>query len=164
MTRPLVIDWGDGSPVTPVYSGEPATHEYADDGNYEITASGLRVSDSDTCEFTAGDPSPEGPCSVTGISPNKVKPTCYASGETITITGSGFTGATAVNYVSASSYIRCSTFTVVNDTTITATVDYVRPAVDQPMGVTDIPFTEVTVTGADGSVCGFTVNACLATT
>lgn len=69
---------------------------------------------------------------VSGISPSSGSPN---GGKTVTITGSGFTGATAVNF----GLIPAASFTVVSDTQITA--------VAPPGG----GMVDVTVTGASGT-------------
>jgi hypothetical protein len=62
-----------------------------------------------------GSPLPGVPPTVTSVTPNS-GPT--AGGNSVTITGTGFTGATSVTFGGTAAI----TFTVVNDTTITATV------------------------------------------
>jgi hypothetical protein len=76
---------------------------------------------------------------VTGYSPGNGMP-----GDTITITGSGFTGATAVQF----NGVNATTIDVVSDSEMTAVV---------PVGATDGPITVVTPGGSASTVLDFTV-------
>ena len=73
-------------------------------------------------------------------------PTSGPSGTSVTITGSGFTGATAVNFNGAAA----TTFTVNSDTQITATV---------PTGAATGPVAVTTPAGTGTSTASFTVTA-----
>jgi len=77
----------------------------------------LWITDSNThqeYELTGGPTAPAGPPSVTSVSPSKGS---TAGGTSVTITGKGFTGTTAVTFGSTAA----TAFTVTSPTTITAT-------------------------------------------
>src|ERR1700687_1457413 len=86
-----------------------------------------------TWSFTVGPLAP--PPSVTGVSPNSGS---IAGGTTVTVSGSGFTGVTSVNFGTTAA----TSFTIVSDTQITA----VSPA--HAAGIVDVTVTTPARTSA----------------
>ncbi len=84
------------------------------------------------------------PPSVSGFTPTSGPP-----GSSVTISGSGFTGATVVRFNGLS-----ATFSIVSDTQITATV---------PSGASSGPIRVTGPTGSSTSAASFTVSAAMAT-
>ena len=73
----------------------------------------MPAADGDDIVLTAGTPAVAAPPTVTGLSPSSGP---AAGGTSVTITGTGFTGATAVDFGTTAA----TDVVVVNDTTITA--------------------------------------------
>jgi hypothetical protein len=84
--------------------------------------------------------------SVTGVSPNSGT---TGGGTGVTVSGSGFTGATAVHFGT----VAATTFTVNSDTSITVT------SPPQGAGTVDVTVTTYSGTSATGSADQFTYNA-----
>jgi len=116
-----IINWGDGSMSEGVESAVSGggfaivgTHSYASDGEYQITAAVTDLQGQEVTDFATVAVTPPAP-TVTGVSPT-VGPA--AGGTAVTITGTGFSGATAVDFGTSA-----ATTVVVNSagTQITAT-------------------------------------------
>ena len=99
-----VINWGDGTISagieTALAGGGFAvvgTHSYAAAGSYQISAAVTDATGREVTDFAAANVAPTGP-TVSGVSPATGP---LAGGTSVTITGSGFTGETAVHFGSA---------------------------------------------------------------
>ena len=118
----------DGSAVYVTSSAGPATAYTISTGTGAVTA----INDGPVAAGIATLPLPQ----VTGVSPNGAAP---AGGNQVTITGTGLTGASAVDFGG----VAATAFTVNSATSITATVP---PGTAGTAGTVD-----VTVTGAAGA-------------
>ncbi len=136
------IAWGDGTSsagtVTPSGSSfvVRGTHTYATAGSYSTAVSIFDAGGASTVAHGTANVSPPAPA-ITGISPSSGPP---AGGTSVTITGSSFTGATAVTFGSTPA----SSFTVNSDSQITA----VAPP---GTGTVDVTVTTPYGTSATGS-------------
>jgi hypothetical protein len=92
---------------------------------------------------------------VTGVTPNSGS---TVGGTVVTVSGSGFTGATSVQFQSASGSVAALSYTVLSDSTLLVT------APPGAAGTVDITVTSYAGTSATGSADHFTYNAASAPT
>ena len=129
------------------FNGTTATFTVTSDTQITATVPAAATTGPVAVTTPAGTGTSTASFTVTGTAPavSSFTPTSGPSGTSVTITGSGFTGATAVKFNGTT-----ATFTVTSDTQITATV---------PAAATTGPVAVTTPAGTGTSTASFTVSA-----
>jgi len=143
--------FNDTSPVTAVMFGATAATSFTVDSDTQITATVPTGATTGTISVTDTEGTATSATTFT-VTPSPTPtltsfaPTSGAEGDTITLTGTGFTGASAVTFNGTAA----TTFTVDSDTSITVTV---------PTGATTGAIVVTTPGGTATSATDFTVSA-----